>query len=70
MKGHRRIKKYLIDHKVEKEQRRQLPLLLNRHHILWLVGLRRSALATVTEPRRKILAVWLENPHKAPTNCL
>lgn len=70
MKGHCRIKKYLIEHKIEKEQRRQLPLLLNQQQILWLVGLRRSALARVSESRQKILAVWLENPHTEPTNCL
>jgi len=70
MTGHSRLKKYLIDHKVEKEQRRQLPLLLHQDQILWLVGLRRAALAPVTDDQRKILVASLENPHTVATNCL
>jgi tRNA(Ile)-lysidine synthase len=59
MKGHRKIKDFLIDLKVEKELRLSLPLLLNQGQILWLVGLRRSALFPVTSEVRKSLVVRL-----------
>ncbi len=59
MSGQRKIKDILVDLKVEKEQRRSLPLLVGQDEILWLAGLRRSVHAPVTEASRKILAVQL-----------
>jgi tRNA(Ile)-lysidine synthase len=59
MEGQRKIKDFLIDLKLEKEERRSLPLLLNRQEILWLVGLRRSALAPVMVDSREVLVVRL-----------
>ncbi len=59
MTGQRKIKDFLIDLKFEKEQRRSLPLLLNQEQILWLVGLRRSALAPVIDGCRETLVVRL-----------
>ncbi len=59
MEGRRKLKNFLIDIKLEKEQRLSLPMLLGRSEILWLVGLRHSTVAQVGEDCRKILVVRL-----------
>ncbi len=59
MEGRRKLKDFLIDIKLEKEQRFSLPVLLGEDEILWLVGLRHSAVAQVGEDCREILAVRL-----------
>ncbi len=70
MTGRRKIKDFLIDQKVEKEQRQSLPLLLDQQEILWLVGLRRSSQAPVSSKSQKILAVRLISPANSTTNPL
>jgi len=59
MPGTRKLKDFLIDLKIEKETRAALPLLLDRGKILWLVGLRRSALAPAAGNGRKVLVLRL-----------
>ncbi len=70
MTGQRKIKDFLIDLKLEKEQRCSLPLLLNQEQILWLVGLRRSAVAPVTDGCRETLVVRLLERGDLDTNPL
>lgn len=70
MAGRRKVKDLLIDLKLEKEQRRSLPLLLCGDRILWLAGLRRSALAPVTRDCRKVLVVRLVEGGEMPTKTL
>jgi len=70
MKGHRKIKDFLIDLKFEKEQRICLPLLMSQDEIVWLVGLRRSAVAPVVDRNRKCLVVRLLKDVKSATKPL
>ncbi len=55
MKGTQKIKKYFIDHKVPKEERRACPVLLSGDCIIWLVGLRSADDCRVTAVTREIL---------------
>ncbi len=59
MNNSRKLKDFLIDLKLEKEERLSLPLLLNKDEILWLVGLRRSALEPVVANTQETLIVRL-----------
>ncbi len=70
MQGRRKIKDFLIDQKVEKEQRQSLPILFDRDEVLWLAGWRRSAVAPVKAGSRKILAVRLITAEGSTTKLL
>ncbi|MDU2064826.1 MAG: tRNA lysidine(34) synthetase TilS [Sporomusaceae bacterium] len=59
MQGTQKIKKYLIDHKVPQESRDKVPILYNDQGILWLCGLRQSALAAVSAATRRFLKLSL-----------
>ena len=61
MAGHKKIKSYLGDAKVEMEDRQRLLVLVSGGEILWLVGHRRSALAGVTSDCQKILRLELSS---------
>jgi tRNA(Ile)-lysidine synthase len=45
--GTQKVKKYLIDHKIPRPQRRKTPVLLSRNRIIWLVGHRIDEAAKV-----------------------
>jgi tRNA(Ile)-lysidine synthase len=53
--GSKPLKKFLIDAKVPRWQRAQLPLALAGSEIIWVVGLRRAAVAPVTDATRHVL---------------
>jgi tRNA(Ile)-lysidine synthase len=55
LQGTQKIKKYFIDHKVPREQRRACPVLLNGGCIIWLMGHRSADGCRVTPATREIL---------------
>ncbi len=59
MTGRKKVKDYLGDAKVEKEDRQRLLVLVAGEEILWLIGQRRSALAGVDGHCQQILRVEL-----------
>jgi tRNA(Ile)-lysidine synthase len=55
--GTKSLKEYFIDEKVPASLRSAVPLVCDRRGILWVVGLRRSGAAPVTEKTTSVLAV-------------
>jgi tRNA(Ile)-lysidine synthase len=55
MEGTQKLKKFFIDHKVPRDQRRRCPLLLSRGRILWVAGHRISREARLTRQTRQVL---------------
>ncbi len=60
MRGSKKIKDYLIDEKVPREERDRIPFLVDDENIIWVVGYRISDLYKVTRDTRKILEVSYE----------
>ena len=60
--GTKKLKDFFIDNKLEHEHRRQVPLVLSGGQILWVAGVRRSALAPALERTRSILRFELILP--------
>ncbi|MBE3553660.1 MAG: tRNA lysidine(34) synthetase TilS [Thermicanus sp.] len=58
--GHRKVKDILIDEKIPKEKRDQIPLLCAGKEVLWIPGLRKSGKAEVLPGTRLILSCRLE----------
>jgi tRNA(Ile)-lysidine synthase len=59
MKGHQKLKKYFVDHKVPTDQRRTCPVLVNQGQIIWLVGHRIDERYKVEPSTRWVLACAL-----------
>lgn len=60
MVGTQKLKKFFIDHKVPRSQRRRCPLLLSRGRILWVAGHRISREARLSPQTRQVLkAEWI-----------
>lgn len=57
MTGHKKVKDYFIDQKISREKRLKTPLLFSGADLLWVIGLRRSALAPVTAATRSVITV-------------
>jgi tRNA(Ile)-lysidine synthase len=58
--GTQKLKKFFIDHKVPRDQRRRCPLLLSRGRILWVAGHRISREARLNRQTRQVLKVeWI-----------
>ncbi len=58
--GSQKLKTLFINHKVPRERRCRIPLLLCGNDIIWVAGLRRSGAAPVTPDLRQVLRVWVE----------
>lgn len=61
--GRRKLKDYLIDQKIPKEDRDRLWLLADGSHILWVVGWRISEAAKVRQDTQKILKIQIQEDH-------
>ncbi len=59
LRGTQKLKKYFIDHKIPRSQRRQYPLVVSRGEILWIAGLRRSDRARVGPQSAAVLKMEL-----------
>lgn len=71
MQGHQKIKKIFNDRKIPISQRERIPLLVSGDDIIWVVGLRRSALAVTTDRTTRVLEVRVyacDYPAKIPVN--
>jgi tRNA(Ile)-lysidine synthase len=57
MRGMKKIKSVLIDEKIPRRHRKEIPLLLDQEAVLWIAGLRLSERVKITERTRQILKV-------------
>ncbi|MBQ6360850.1 MAG: tRNA lysidine(34) synthetase TilS [Lachnospiraceae bacterium] len=55
--GRKSVSRYMIDAHIPKEERNDVPLLADGHHILWIIGWRMSAAAQVRPDTNTILQV-------------
>lgn len=59
--GRKKLNRYFIDEKIPPEKRRQIPLLADGAHVMWIVGHRISAYYKVTEQTRRVFVASVEN---------
>ncbi len=59
LKGTQKLKKYFIDHKIPRAERRRHPLVVSGGEIIWVAGVRRSARARVGPQTKAVLKVEL-----------
>ena len=59
LNGSQKLKKFFIDHKVARDQRRRCPLLISRGRILWVAGHRVSHCARLNPGTRQVLKAEL-----------
>ena len=57
MSGSQKLKKLLIDRKIPRAERDQIPIILSAHSIIWVAGIRRSAAAPVTTDTNRTLTI-------------
>jgi tRNA(Ile)-lysidine synthase len=57
--GTQKLKKFFIDHKVPRDQRRRCPLLVSRGRILWVAGHRIDHRARLSPGTRRVLKAEL-----------
>ncbi len=57
MKGRKKLKDFFIDRKVPREERGEVPLLVQGENILWVIGHRQGEEAKVTSGTKKVLRV-------------
>ncbi len=57
MRGKKKIKDYFIDEKIPRDEREDIPLLVDDENILWVVGYRTSELYKITKDTDKILKI-------------
>jgi len=61
MTGHKRLKDYFIDARIDSETRRRTPLVLSGKRLLWVAGLRRCE-GDWPQPGAPVLKMSLESP--------
>lgn len=59
MTGRQKLKKFFIDHKVSRTERRKCPILLSRNEIIWIVGYRLDNAVKISPQTRRILKAEL-----------
>ena len=55
--GHKKLKEFLIDAKVPREERDTLPLLADGAHVIWVYGYRISDAVKITENTQQVLHI-------------
>jgi len=60
MESYKKLKKFFIDQKVEKEKREEIPIIFSGDEILLIGNLRSSRVASLTENSNNILLLKVE----------
>lgn len=55
--GSQKLKQFFIDHHVPREERDRIPLLVSENEVLWIVGMRISDRAKVTDGTQEVLEI-------------
>lgn len=59
--GHKRVKALMMEHKIPRDKRDSQPIVVADGQIIWLAGIRRAAIAPVSEQTRQYLVLrWNE----------
>ncbi len=58
--GRKKLKDYFIDEKIPRQQREEIPLLAEEHHVLWLMPYRISEYFKVSSETRKVLQISIK----------
>ena len=65
MTGTQKIKKYFIDHKIDRSVRNRCPVLVNQEKIVWLAGHRASSDSLATSSTRRVLKVEITSSSRS-----
>jgi len=57
MEGHKKIKDYFIDEKIELKKRDDIPLVCDENNIIWVLGYRMSETYKITSKTQKVLHI-------------
>ena len=57
MRGTQKLKNYFIDHKIPRDKRPTIPVLLSNNRIVWIVGHRIDERAKITQQTRNVLKI-------------
>ncbi len=57
--AHKKLKDYLIDSKIPRDERDDLILLTDGHSVIWIVGMRISEAYKITEETKNVLKVQI-----------
>ena len=60
MTGNKKLKDYFIDEKIPRDKRDQIPILVDKENILWIIGYRISDLYKITDSTKTILKISFE----------
>jgi tRNA(Ile)-lysidine synthase len=60
-KGTKKLKKYFIDKKINREQRDKFPLIAINKEIIWIIGNKTSDKYKVTDNTKSVLIIKFEN---------
>lgn len=60
--GTQKIQKYFIDHKIDRSERRQCPVLLSGNKVAWLAGHRISDSYKITPSTRRVMKIEISRP--------
>lgn len=59
--GKKKLNRYFIDEKIPAEKRKEIPLLADGSHVVWLIGHRISSYYKVTEKTKNLLIIHVQN---------
>lgn len=59
--GKKKLSRYFIDEKIPAERRKEIPLLAEGSHVLWIIGHRISSYYKVTEKTKNLLIIHVQN---------
>jgi tRNA(Ile)-lysidine synthase len=60
--GTQKIQKYFIDHKIDRAERQQCPVLLSENKVVWLAGHRISSHFKITPSTRRVFGIEICRP--------
>ena len=59
IRGHQKLKKYFIDHKISRTDRMKCPIILSRNKIIWVAGHRLDNAVKIDSQTRRVLKAEL-----------